>query len=1141
MKTLRRTPLSLALFAAFTAGQCGLATASLLSLSQVPLFVTTAQKANVLLIYANSNAMDEDATGMAVGSAAPTSKSEISRTAARTLVTNYLGKINMGLMAYQQSGVAHNWLNPSTYDASFDPANYDPAWAGARDSATHKKFKLPNPTSPNAAGACTTSNGVKVDCIYYNVNLPYYSGSPAGNSFCYSAANGNSGYASFPGDHTGYACYGTKTGTSDAAPPDAGYGAFQFNGTFGPTESDYAQAIDDFGQRLTSYDVGPTWFSNSSPGQGYLHVPVAKLDAAQAGKLNVKLATSVVPTRSNAGVWNDNPTAIAGGNTPTNPNAPLINAGLSPITGTFMTAKDYFNGNTTNFQAAQGGPQAVPPNACGKDFAVFLTNGLPSVTSNGHPMGAADYVPGQPFAAAEVANAVTAVSNLKNGTRPVKTYVIGFALPEFTNNYFVNHPPNPLNQMADAGGTSSAFFADDLTTLNATFKSIFDDILAQSGAAAAVALTSGSVIAGGKIYQGQFNSSDWSGDLVSYNTDPTTGEATGVAWHAGGDKTKSSVLDTQNYDTGRNIVTFKPSNQRGIPFRWPVDPANPAATELDMSQSTALNTNISNVDDGLGQNRLDFIRGKTGIAGFRARTLSVLGDLVNSAPAYVGAPAFNYPDWLESVKYSTFRYSNKDRTPILYVGANDGMLHGFDATTGQEKIAYVPSGVYGNLSSLTSPSYAHRYFVDGSPALGDTFYGGAWHTTLVSSLGAGGQSVFALDVTDPANFSESNAGALVRWEFSDPDLGYFYGQPSIVKLNNGKWAAVFGNGYNNSEADGTASTTGYAYLFIVDVETGALIRKISTGAGSVATPNALAEPALVDMDGDGKVDVAYAGDLQGNLWKFDLCKDSGSGCSVNPADWGVALSGSPLFVARDAGNNPQPITGAIETTRYFSGDGNQLFFGTGKFLENTDIATNGTQTFYSIWDKANEPSAISGRGELQQQTVDTITTANGRVYRKTSANTIDWASQRGWYLDLPDSGERIVTAPAIISGRILFTTLIPGSGECSNGGTGWLMELDAVTGGKLGAPTFDVNGDGKIDEADYVGTSGSYGSGVKTTSIPSTVRLQKNPGGPGGGTLNKILSVSKVDLTAAVAGALEIDKNKLPSSQKRTSWRQIFE
>ena len=458
----------------------------------------------------------------------------------------------MGLMAYQQSGVAHNWLNPSTYDASYNPANYDPAWTGARDSATHKKFKIPNPTSPNAAGACTTSSGTKVNCVYYNINLPYYSGVPAGNSFCYSSPVGST-LATFPGDHTNFACYDTKTGTSDAAPgvAGAGYGTLQFSSVFGPTESDYAQAIDDFGQRLTSYDVGPAWFSNTSPGLGYLHVPIANLDTTQANKLNLKLATSVVPTYT-SGVWNDNPTGISGGNTPTNPNAPLQNAGLSPITGTFKTATDYFNGATASFGTAQGGAQAAPANACGKDFAVYLTNGLPSVNASGRSMGASDYVAGQPFAAAEVTNAVAAVAAFNSGTRPVKTYIIGFALPEFTNNYFVTSPPNPLNQMAAAGGTSTAYFANDLSSLSTTFATIFSDILAQSGSAAAVALTSGSVIAGGKIYQGQFNSVDWSGDLVAYNTNPTTGAITSVAWKAG------TVLNSQNYNTGRKIITFKP-------------------------------------------------------------------------------------------------------------------------------------------------------------------------------------------------------------------------------------------------------------------------------------------------------------------------------------------------------------------------------------------------------------------------------------------------------------------------------------------------------------------------------------------------------------------------------------------------------
>lgn len=1167
MTTFIHKPLSLALAAALGAGYYGMASGALLSLSQVPLFITSGSKANVLLIFSNSNAMDEDPTGLAVGSADPTSKSEIARMAARSLVTNYTGQINMGLMAYQQSGVAHDWLNPSTYDASYDPAHYDPSWTGARDSATHKKFKLPNPTSPNATGACTTSAGAQVDCIYYNINLPYYSGGPAGNLFCYSTVNGTSAFASFPGDHTNYACYSTKTGTSDAAPPAPsdgnGYASHQFTTTFGPTESDYAQAIDDFGRRITSYDVGPAWFAKTSPGLGYLHVPIANLDTTQANKLNLKLATSVVPTY-NAGVWDDNPTAIAGGNTATNPNAPLQNAGLSPITGTFRTAKDYFNGATANFGAAQGGAQAAPATSCGKDFVVFLTNGLPSVTAAGVSMTAADYVPGQPFAAGEVNNAITAVTDLNGGTRPVKTYVIGFALPEFTNNYFVANPPNPLDQMAAAGGTTSASYAGNLATLNSTFNTIFSSIITQSGAAAAVAMTSGSVVAGGRIYQGQFNSSDWSGDLIAYKTDPTTGAISTVAWQAG------TVLNSQNYDTGRSIITYK-AGTGGIPFRL---------ASLDAGQVTALasnpNLNASNPSDTTA-NRLNYLRGQTGISGFRPRLISVLGDIVNSAPSYVGAPAFNYADNLEAASYYSFRATHSNRTPMLYVGANDGMLHGFDASStwsdtnplvdsdfdgnltndhdvsvntansGKEVLAYVPSKIYGNLAQLTSPNYSHRYYVDGSPTVVDTFYSSAWHTTLVGSLGAGGQGLYSLDVTNPSAFSEANASSIVKWEYSDADLGYVYGQPSIVKLNTGQWAAVFSNGYNNSEADGSASTTGYAYLYIVDIGTGALIKKISTGTGSTTTPNALATPTLVDRDADGDVDYAYAGDLQGNMWKFDLCDENNQHvCASNANGWDLAYGTTPLFVAQDASNNRQPITSAVEVSRHFSGDGYQLYFGTGKYLESGDIATTHTQSFYSVWDMDLSPSTITGRSELQVQTIDTTVTVSGKIYRTSSANSVDWVdtttntgTKRGWYMDLPATGERVVSDSALFSNRILFTTLIPDSATCSGGGIGWLMELDSVTGMALGGPTFDINGDGVVTVSDDLGTPGSYASGVQKSSIPSAVRMQKNPGGPGGGSMNKWTSMSKKNTTTN--SSLENEQNSLPPIQSRSSWRQIFE
>jgi type IV pilus assembly protein PilY1 len=143
-------------------------------------------------------------------------------------------------------------------------------------------------------------------------------------------------------------------------------------------------------------------------------------------------------------------------------------------------------------------------------------------------------------------------------------------------------------------------------------------------------------------------------------------------------------------------------------------------------------------------------------------------------------------------------------------------------------------------------------------------------------------------------------------------------------------------------------------------------------------------------------------------------------------------------------------------------------------------------------------------------------------------------------MDLPTSGERVISEPALYDNRILFTTMIPNSAACG-GGTGWLMELDSATGGALIGPTFDVDGDGDVDADDNLGTAGEYGSGVKKTSIPSAVRLQKNPGGAGGGTLLKPISLSKKDTKATVGGALDIDLNAMTSTQRRSSWRQLFE
>ena len=384
-------------------------------------------------------------------------------------------------------------------------------------------------------------------------------------------------------------------------------------------------------------------------------------------------------------------------------------------------------------------------------------------------------------------------------------------------------------------------------------------------------------------------------------------------------------------------------------------------------------------------------------------------------------------------------------------------------------------------------------------------------------------------MTQPGNFSETNAATLVRWEFTDSDdpdfdLGYSFSQPAIVKMNNGTWAAVFGNGYNNTAADGYASLTGRAALYIVDLQTGALIKKIDTKYGSSTTPNGLATPKVVDLDGNGTVDVAYAGDLAGNLWKFDLSDN-------NPVQWDSAYAtGStpdPLFVAKDSSGNRQPITSTPDIVAHPSGAsyGYMVLFGTGKYLETTDPADTSSQTFYGIQDNG---ATVAGRSVLVAQTVTATPTVNGETYRALSSNTVDWAGgvDHGWYLDLPVSKERVVSASITNTGRVIFTTVIPTTGSCSTAGTGWLMVLDLSTGGALVNPTFDVNGINGIDANDNLGTPGMYASGVALDGMPGAVGAQS-----GDGSLN--INFNKTNQTTPV-----VKKILLPKTG-RTSWREI--
>jgi type IV pilus assembly protein PilY1 len=628
-------------------------------------------------------------------------------------------------------------------------------------------------------------------------------------------------------------------------------------------------------------------------------------------------------------------------------------------------------------------------------------------------------------------------------------------------------------------GRGQYFNANNPTELVDAFSGILNAIAQRIGSSSAPAPSAPRYEAGTKLYQPVYDTSDWHGDLRRFDvTDLLNPE-----WET------KDILNTQDYDTGRKIISYDPINTTGIPFRW---------ASLNADQQALLTNNALNYLRGDKSNE------QSNGGSFRNRTF-VLGDIVNSEPVFVGPPQRLFPDTLESAPYSTFMSNYSTRAPMVWVGANDGMLHAFNANTGYETLAFVPSKVYDNLSSLTSTSYSHKFFVDGSPIERDAFYGGAWHTVLVGGLNKGGQEIYALDITNPAAYNESNAANLALWEFTDandPDLGYTFSTPQVAKMNNGQWMAVFGNGYNNTVNDdskgyctdsdpGTVcpvSSTGNAVLYILDVQTGGLIRKLNTLVGMAQDPtgnnrpNGLSSVTVVDVDGNYTVDYIYAGDLFGNLWKFDVT-------DVDPANWKVVESAlgspAPLFVATDAAGNHQPITSAPVVGVHTSQAGYMVNFGTGKYLELTDLSDTSVQTFYGIWDRDEATVNTVTRAYTQEQTITQTTTSQFGSFnaRVTSDNTVNWypgaglptsgTEFLGWRMDLVDQtgsqeGERVISKPQRRSNRIIFVTNIPSPDPCLVGGTSWIMELNAVTGQRLQYSPFDYNNDGVIDYSDMV-------------------------------------------------------------------------
>lgn len=602
--------------------------------------------------------------------------------------------------------------------------------------------------------------------------------------------------------------------------------------------------------------------------------------------------------------------------------------------------------------------------------------------------------------------------------------------------------------------------ANMVTSLKKAFAQISNEVQSTT---ASLATNSTRLETDTAVFQSRLDSRFWSGDLLARRIGSNGVVEENAAWNA------AQSLDSQ---TTRHIFTITPDTtpgasgefiaSSGIDFTW---------NGLASSQKALLTlpTDAGNVT---GENRLAYLRGdrtheittEDRTKPFRQRG-SRLGDIVNSDPQFIHNQDFGYSrlSWGTNgsvgTAYTAFRASNKNRTPMVVVGANDGMLHGFDARVGEtaatnggsELFAYVPNSVFGNLIDLTDPAYSHRYYVDGTPRVSDVYING-WKTMVVGTTGAGGKSVFALDVTDPSSMTASK----VMWEFSHPDMGYTMGQPALVALPNEKFGVIVSSGYHDSPpANGK--------LWILDAADGSIIRQIT-----LPTTGNLGSPLASDTDYDMVADRVYVADTQGNLWRIDL---SGN----NPSNWGIpsSLGSSPLFIAKDGSNNRQAITAPLSSAFNDKGE-HMVLFGTGSFYRNGDneISSNPpVDTFYGIIDGGE---LINGRNNLLKQVVlkeDTL--ENGLRVRATSKNPL--TTEDGWYLDLgwlegPDAtgamGERVVAKATLRAGRVIFTTMTPSADPCAFGGTSFIMAMDLASGSRLNYVYFDTSGDGNLDEDD---------------------------------------------------------------------------
>lgn len=642
--------------------------------------------------------------------------------------------------------------------------------------------------------------------------------------------------------------------------------------------------------------------------------------------------------------------------------------------------------------------------------------------------------------------------------------------------------PNPTSSDAAkiddlwhaAVNTGGDFYSvSNVTELTNALANAFGKAVGNEAREAGVATVASTLITGNLKFVPQYKSGAWYGDVLAYTLDDS-----------------GNVLNTT--PVWKASTALPAFGSRKL-YSWNgTAPVEFTTTALDATSKTLISSTTATADALIG-----YVRGDTtnegAAATYRARNGELLGDFVNSPPVYVkdlvdmGYGSLSNGTWASS--YASYLTSKAARTDgVVMVGGNAGVFHALRGSDGREMLGFVPRTGFPKFASIAAKNYGsddnyHAYVVDGPTLETDAYIaprgeaGARWTNMVVGSMGAGGKAVFALNLptADPTNLSANS----VQWELSGhADLGYVQGDIKVGPIQGGTgWYAFVGNG--------PYSTNGNAVLLVVDLQTGAVAKSISvptTGANGLGG-------VYVLRNSNKEVYAAYAGDLQGNLWRFDFTS------GADTASWKVGFGGSPLFKARDSAGRAQPFTAAPVVVKHPQ-QGYMVLAGTGRLIDEADASDTHTQSFYGLWDStaAGKASAALSpfyaasqtagpapyRSVLASQTIDTSNVvvgtdagvANSERYFKVSSNSVDWNTQLGWYMDLTNaSGQRVTYTPQTILNYVYFSTIVPAlpAGQCEyNTGTGYNFIVNAVTGAAPTIPVFDVNGDGVVNSSDTV-------------------------------------------------------------------------